>query len=230
MNPSRSPMRLLLLEDSDVLRPALQHGLVDSGYAVDVAENASAALRSLELHAYSTVIVDLDLPELDRRALLKMLGGRARLARLLVAVDSGEMPPGTESHLGTGVEYLARPLVLADILAHLSLLPACPPKLPESEIRVGKLRLDPNRRAVCIKDHALALSPKEFTLLECLVRQRGRLMTRMALFEHIYSGHRESSDKVIEVLMSTLRTKLSRAGAAELIETRRGMGYIIPTN
>lgn len=102
------------------------------------------------------------------------------------------------------------------------------PSDPECTLRAGAVSVDLDQRVATYKGQSLALTPRELALLACLLRERNRVMTRRALFERLYADQSEASDKVIEVLMSTLRAKLSRVGARELIETRRGMGYVIP--
>ena len=88
--------------------------------------------------------------------------------------------------------------------------------------------MDVRQHSVRCKGKLLQLTPKEFALLECLLRNQGRMMTRDTLFLRLYGEHSAASNKVVEVLMSTLRSKLVPAGADDLIETRRGFGYIIP--
>lgn len=98
------------------------------------------------------------------------------------------------------------------------------------ELTVGSLTLRCSDRTVCCHGRAAQLSPKELALLELLMAHRGKVYTRAALFEQLYGAGSERSDKVIEVVMSTLRTKLAQLGADELIETRRGYGYVVPLN
>ena len=92
----------------------------------------------------------------------------------------------------------------------------------------GELTLDTNARLATVRGSPLPLTPKEYALLETLLRHRGRSFTRVALFERLYDGLSEASDRVVEVIVSTLRTKLASAGIRELIETRRGFGYRVP--
>ncbi|MFO1496651.1 MAG: response regulator transcription factor [Lysobacterales bacterium] len=98
------------------------------------------------------------------------------------------------------------------------------------ELTIGALTLRSGERTVYCRGRVAQLSPKEVALLELLMAHRGRVYTRAALFEQLYGSGSERSDKVIEVVMSTLRTKLAQLGADELIETRRGYGYVVPLN
>ncbi len=101
--------------------------------------------------------------------------------------------------------------------------------LKSDVLEAGNLHLDVLQRRVTFASFAVALAPREFTLLTCLMRERGKLMTRSMLFARLYGESLGTSEKAIEVLMSTLRAKLAKVGANELIETRRNMGYIIPS-
>ena len=97
-----------------------------------------------------------------------------------------------------------------------------------SKLTCGELILDTNARVASARGAPLPLTPKEYALLETLLRHRGRSFTRAALFERLYDGLSDASDRVIEVVVSTLRTKLDKAGLPALIETRRGFGYRVP--
>lgn len=112
--------------------------------------------------------------------------------------------------------------------SHDNLLPA--DQAESDALTVGGLTLRCSDRAVYFHGRSAQLSPKELALLELLMAHRGKVYTRAALFEQLYGASSERSDKVIEVVMSTLRTKLALLGAVDLIETRRGYGYIVPLN
>ena len=95
-------------------------------------------------------------------------------------------------------------------------------------LQAGELRLDPRSRRAFWRQGDLELTPKEYALMALLLRERGHLLTRAQIFDRLYDSQSEASDKVVEVILSTLRGKLAKAGAPDVIETRRGFGYVIP--
>ena len=220
-------MRLLLVEDSERLRQALVPLLVAAGHAVDTAADGALALAYLDRYDYAVVVLDLMLPRLDGLEVLRTMRARGKRARVLV-LSARDQVQDRVAALDRGADdYLVKPFSSEELLARLSALLRRSLEQPEPALRAGPLVLDPRRRQVQVDGHSLALSPKEFALLECLLRERGRVLSRAQLFERVYSGQSESSDKVIEVLMSTLRSKLAEHGAGELVQTRRGFGYVV---
>lgn len=220
-------MRLLLVEDSERLRHALIPVLSAAGYAVDAAADGAEGLGYLEAYDYAVVVLDLMLPKVDGLGVLQAMRARGNPARVLVLSARDQVQDRVNALDRGADDYLVKPFSSDELLARLAALLRRSLDQPEPDLRAGALILDPRRRLVRVGEHLLSLSPKEFALLECLLRERNRVLTRSQLFERVYSGQSESSDKVIEVLMSTLRSKLAERGANELIETRRGFGYVI---
>jgi len=125
-------------------------------------------------------------------------------------------------------DYLVKPFALDELLARLRALQRRPCEQAGPVLRHAGIELDPRTRIAHRGGAALDLTPKEYALLELLLRQRGRVLSRVQIFERLYDGASETSDKAVEVIVSTLRAKLAQAGAdADLIQTRRGFGYVI---
>jgi two-component system copper resistance phosphate regulon response regulator CusR len=219
-------VRLLIVEDSPTLGRDLSSALVRDGHVVDLAADGAEALRFLSGFHYDVVTLDLMIPRLDGWAVLRRLQGRGGRPRVLVLSARDQVEDRVEAlNLGAD-DYMVKPFAYAELLARLHALGR------RSEggapvLRAGALEVDPRARLARVDGVVLALSPKEYGLLEALLGQRGRVLSRPALFERLYDARSEASDKVIEVLVSTLRTKLARAGMPELIETRRGFGYVV---
>ena len=125
-------------------------------------------------------------------------------------------------------DYLTKPFELAELLARLRALVRRPPQRAVPVLRHGDLEVDPRSRTARFKGIDLGLTPKEYGLLDLLLRRRGATLSRPQIFEHLYDSRSDASDKVVEVIVSTLRTKLAQCGLDELIVTRRGFGYILP--
>jgi two-component system copper resistance phosphate regulon response regulator CusR len=124
-------------------------------------------------------------------------------------------------------DYLVKPFAFEELLARLLALGRRNFAEASPEIRCGRLTLDTATQLARVDDTVLTLTPKEYALLELLLRRKGHVMSRAVIFEQLYESDSNASDTVIEVLISTLRAKLSRAGLTDLIETRRGFGYVV---
>ena len=221
-------MKLLLVEDSTRLAAALVAGLRTAGFAVDHAADGQAALEYLRLHEYDVLILDLMLPRLPGLEVLRALRATGAATRVLV-LSARDQIEDRVSALNLGADdYLLKPFDFAELQARVQALLRRRYGETSSQLTCGDLTLDTQARVATLRGTALPLTPKEYALLETLLRHRGRSFTRAALFERLYDGLSEASDRVIEVILSTLRTKLDAAGLPTLIETRRGFGYRVP--
>jgi DNA-binding response OmpR family regulator len=219
-------VRLLIVEDSPTLGRDLGAALARDGHVVDLAADGEEALQFLAGYRYDVMTLDLMMPRLDGWALLQRLQGRSGRPRVLVLSARDQVGDRVEAlHLGAD-DYMVKPFSYAELLARLHAL-ARRHEDGSPVLQAGSLEVDPRARLARVNGTVLALSPKEYGLLETLLGQRGRVLSRTALFERLYDARSEASDKVIEVLVSTLRTKLAQAGIADLIETRRGFGYVV---
>ncbi len=221
-------MKLLLVEDSGRLAVALTSSLREEGYAVDHAADGRVALRQLEQHEYDLMVLDLMLPEVAGLEVLRALR-RSRASTRVLVLSALEETEDRVAALNLGADdYLMKPFELAELKARLAALLRRRYGETSHLLTHGQLTLDTNARLATVRGAALPLTPKEYALLETLLRERGRALTRTALFERLYDGLSEASDRVIEVIVSTLRVKLAHAGVEGLIETRRGFGYRVP--
>lgn len=219
-------MRLLIVEDSPTLGRDLCAALVRDGHAVDLAEDGEQAMRYLAGFHYDVVTLDLMMPRMDGWAVLRALRDRADRPRVLVLSARGQVEDRVEVlNLGAD-DFMVKPFAYTELLARLHALMRRGEQQPML-LTVGALVVDPRARAARVDGAPLPLSPKEYALLELLLGQRDRVFSRAALFEGLYDARSEASDKVIEVLLSTLRAKLAQAGIEHLIETRRGFGYVV---
>lgn len=221
-------MRVLLVEDSTVLAEALRGHLARHGHACDVAADGQLALAYLARYDYDAMVLDLMLPKLDGFAVLAQLrrGGSALPVLVLSARDQVD---DRVRALDAGADdYLVKPFALDELLARLRALARRPAQAMLPRLQLDALEVDPRVRRAWHRGIELDLSPKEYALLEVLLRERGQVLTRAQLFERLYDSASDASDKAIEVILSTLRGKLTRAGAGNPIETRRGFGYCIP--
>lgn len=223
----RFTVKILVVEDSPILRESLATRLRAQGANVDTAEDGAAALAFLERYPYDVLILDLMLPRLDGLGVLRALRASGVSTRVLVLSARDQVADRVEAlNLGAD-DYMVKPFAQSELDSRLQALMRRSLEAPAPVLVAGALTLDPVRRLVTVANQALAVTPKEFGLLEALLRARGSVLTRGRLFELLYDSRSDASDKVIEVLVSTLRAKLAQAGLASLIQTRRGFGYVI---
>lgn len=219
-------MRILIVEDSETLSEALDRRLRQEGYACDIAADGVAALDFLRSYRYDAIVLDLMLPRLDGFGVLREMGRETGAAPVLV-LSARELVDDRVNALDAGADdYLVKPFALDELLARLRALVRRPAQRDAPVLRHRELEVDPRARAARWRGQDLRLTPKEYALLELLLRRQGATLSRSQIFEHLYDSRSDASDKVVEVIVSTLRTKLARHGIGELIQTRRGFGYV----
>jgi two-component system OmpR family response regulator len=216
-------MRLLLVEDEPDLRRALARALTEEHFAVDESPDGEDGLfRALEID-YDAIVLDLMLPRLSGFEVLNEIrrGGRTTPVLLLTARDAiGDRVRGLNSGAD---DYLTKPFAVEELVARLRALIRRAAQHPAPAMAIGDVEVDLAARRVHRRGHEVELTGREYSILELLVRQRGTVVPRSALFDHLYNEDHESTSNAIEVHIASLRRKL---GAA-LIETRRGLGYLI---
>jgi two-component system copper resistance phosphate regulon response regulator CusR len=173
------------------------------------------------------VVLDIVMPRVDGREVLARTRSWRSKPRILVLSALDQITDRVEA-LDLGADdYLVKPFAFEEVRARIQALGRRPVHEASPVLEAGALRIDTATRLVKADGKVLPLTPKEYALLELLVRRRGHVLSRAAIFEQLYESDSDASDSVIEALMSTLRSKLARAGISQLIETRRGFGYVI---
>ncbi|HXE65769.1 MAG TPA: response regulator transcription factor [Rhodanobacteraceae bacterium] len=221
-------MNLLLVEDSERLRDNVARGLRAEGFTVDVACDGVEATGYLAGFGYDFVILDLGLPRLDGFGVLGALPAGGERPRVLVLSARDQVHDRIEALNAGADDYLVKPFAFEEVLARLHALARRPAEVQADVLEHAGVRLDAQARRVTANRGMLQLTPREFALLELLLRHRGRVFTRAAILERIAGSGSEASDRSIEVVVFSLRRKLVDAGCEGLIENRRGAGYLIP--
>jgi two-component system OmpR family response regulator len=203
----------------------VRRGLVEEGHAADVAAKGEDAVWMAEAHPYDAIVLDVMLPGLSGFETCRRLrnAGVWTPVLMLTARDAVE---DRVSGLDVGADdYLTKPFSLAELLARLRALVRRGGVERPTELVVGDLRLDPASRRVWRGETEIALSPKEFALLETFMRRPGQVLTRLQLIEHAWDFAYENRSNVIDVYVRYLREKVDRPFGRDSIETVRGAGY-----
>lgn len=219
-------MRILLVEDDRRLAEILAEALTDQLYAVDLAFEAESALREIEVNGYDLLLLDVMLPELDGISFCSLLRSRGYQMPILM-VTARDTVSDKISGLDAGADdYIVKPVDLGELFARIRALlrrgnTALPPVL-----EWGNLRLDPSTGDVCYAQTPIHLTPKEFCILELLMRQGRRLISRRAIVQNIWPNDSTVEEDTVKVHLRSLRQKLKGAGAPEnTIETVHSRGY-----
>jgi two-component system copper resistance phosphate regulon response regulator CusR len=221
-------MRVLVVDDSERLRQSLATGLRAEGMTVETAADGVQALALLASLPFDVVVLDLVMPRMDGVRVLRELLPRRTKPRILVLSARDHVSDRVEA-LDLGADdYLVKPFAFDEVRARIQALARRRADDASPVLSLDTLSIDTSARLARVDGAVLPLTPKEYALLELLLHRRGHVLSRSAIFEQLYASDSDASDKVIEALMSTLRAKLMDAGLPELIETRRGFGYVVP--
>ena len=219
---------MLIVEDSARLRESLSRGLTAAGFTADGAANGIIACQHLDTYEYELVVLDLGLPGMDGLGVLRHLQGRATRPRILVLSARDQISDSVDALNRGADDYLVKPFSFDELVARLHALARRSKEAQAPQLTLGALALDPTARNVYVNGQALTLTPREFSLLELLLRHRGRTFSRSEILERLAGCESTASDRSVEVLVFGLRRKLEHAGMGELVQTRRGFGYLIP--
>ena len=218
-------MRVLIVEDEPKMAALVRRGLVEEGHAADVAARGEDAVWMAEAHPYDAIVLDVMLPGLSGFDTCRQLrsAGVWTPVLMLTARDAVE---DRVSGLDAGADdYLGKPFSLAELLARLRALVRRGGIERPTELLVDDLKLDPASRRVWRGETEIALSPKEFALLETFMRRPGEVLSRLQLIEHAWDFAYENRSNVDDVYVRYLREKVDRPFGRSSIETVRGAGY-----
>lgn len=220
-------MRLLVVEDNPKLSDLLVALLNDQSYAVDAAPTVEDARAALDVATYDLVILDLALPDGDGGTVLRELRRRGESVPVLVATARTEVVHRVATLDQGADDYLVKPFSPEELLARVRALLRRPARTLNPVIVAGNVALDTAQISVNIGETAVDMPRREITVLETLIRSHGRLVSRRALEDAIYSLNAEVTPNAIEVAVSRVRKRLESHGATVAITAMRGLGYIL---
>lgn len=221
-------MNILIIEDDCQTAQFIKKGLQESGYVVDHAEDGEAGLEFALTGSYDALIVDRMLPKLDGLTVISTLREKKMTVPVLILSALGEVDNRVEGLKAGGDDYLIKPYAFSELLARLqALLRRAQPTKERTHLIVADLKLDLLKRKVTRGDKTIHLQPREFVLLEYLMRNAGQVITRTMLLEKVWDYHFDPQTNVIDVHISRLRGKIDRNFDTPLLHTIRGAGYIL---
>jgi two-component system, OmpR family, response regulator len=222
-------MRVLVVEDEVKMAGLIRRGLVEEGYAADVASTGEDAIWMAQAHPYDAIVLDVMLPRLSGYETCRTLRNAGVWAPVLM-LTARDAVEDRVAGLDVGADdYLTKPFSFAELLARLRALARRGGVERPAELEVGDLRLDPAARRAWRGKVEIQLSPKEFALLETFMRRPGQVLSRLQLLEHAWDFAYENRSNVIDVYVRYLREKVDRPFGASSIETVRGVGYRLLT-
>jgi len=226
--PYYSSMRVLLIEDDRQMAEYLRKALTEVGAVADHAADGRGGLLQAASGEYDALIVDRMLPGLDGLAIIRTLRASGNQTPVLILSALGEVDDRVEGLRAGGDDYLVKPFAFSELHARLEvLLRRGAAEVPETRLRVGDLEMDLLKREVVRAGRPIQLQPREFRLLEYLMRHAGQVVTRTMLLEQVWDYHFDPQTNVIDVHISRLRGKIDRDFDTPLLHTVRGAGYMI---
>jgi two-component system OmpR family response regulator len=221
-------MRLLVVEDDATIGSFLEKGLRQSGYAVDRAHDGEEGLRLALAEPYDAAVVDLMLPHRDGLCLIEELRRQGKKTPVLILSARRSVDDRVKGLQTGGDDYLTKPFAFAELLARLqALLRRCSVVAEPTRLVVADLSLDLVSRRVERAGQRLELRPRELALLEYLMRNTGRVVSKAMILSHVWDYSFDPRTNVVDVLVHRLRERVDKGFDRKLIRTLRGMGYVL---
>lgn len=223
-------MRLLLIEDETSLLDLIQRNLVRAGFTVDAVGTADLARSALSTSRYDAVILDLGLPDEDGLIVLREMRSRRDATPVLILTARDDVEDRVTGLNSGADDYLLKPFAMPELVARLKALLRRPSGALGVVLEAGNVRFDTTGREVTIDGKPLALTAREMSLLENLLRRSGRVVPKRHLEERVYGFDDDVTPNSLEVLLHRLRRKLAGGGFSGEIHTVRGVGYMLADN
>ena len=221
-------MRILVVEDDTKIASFISKGLKEAGFAVDVASDGVDGLHLGSTEPYDAAIVDIMLPGLDGLSLIERLREK-RISTPVIILSAKRSVDDRVKGLQTGGDdYMTKPFSFSELLARVQALIRRSTRVSEpSKLSAGDLTVDLLTREVTRGDCEISLPTREFALLEYLIRNKGRIISKTSILEHVYDYSFDPQTNVVDVLVCRLRNKIDKDFSDKMIQTVRGMGYVL---
>jgi len=221
-------MHALIIEDDAAIAGFIARGLREAGFAVDVASNGHEGLEAAMAGQPDVAIVDLMLPGRDGLSVIDELRRRGRSTPVLILSAKRSVDDRVQGLQAGGDDYLTKPFAFAELLARVQALVRRASRAPEpTSLTVADLSIDLLSRKVTRAGQNVELRPREFALLEYLMRNAGKVISKTMILSHVWEYSFDPQTNIVDVLVSRLRDKIDRPFEKKLLQTVRGVGYVI---
>lgn len=216
-------MRILVVEDEKQLAQNIKDYFAKKGWAIDLAPDGEEGMFLAQNESYDLLILDLALPDMDGLKICQSLRSKGKRTPILILTARSSVEEKVMGLNAGADDYLAKPFAFSELEARLVALIRRSQSEGKTILKIRDLALDPLKHLVLLNHHSIELSPKEFAILEILLRRKGQILTRSMLTEHVWDYNFESMSNLIDVFISTLRRKIGKG----YIKTVHGVGYKI---
>ena len=221
-------MRILLIEDDREAARYVARGLHEAGHIVDTTDNGADGLALASHEPYDVLVIDRMLPAMDGLSVVEHLRQQEKNVPVLILSALGDLEDRVTGLRAGGDDYLPKPFAFEELLARVEALGRrTHPHVANTQLKVSDLEMDVLARQVRRAGKVISLQPREFRLLEYLMRHSGQVVTRTMLLENVWDYHFDPQTNVIDVHISRLRSKIDRAFPMPLLHTVRGAGYML---
>ncbi|MBI1249608.1 response regulator [bacterium] len=220
-------MRVLIIEDYEPVRSSLAQALSEDGFTVDAAADGTNGLWLARHYHFDAIVLDIMLPGIDGMEILRMLRQQKSSVPVLLLTARHTVEDRVEGLDSGADDYLVKPFAMAELLARVRAMIRRRFGDSDSLIQIGELSIDTTAKSAQVGEETLELTAGEYRLLELLCRRRNQVVTRSEIWDSLYDTNSGTASNVVDVYIGYLRKKLKSAGMDSLIETRRGLGYLV---
>ena len=221
-------MRILIVEDDTKIASFIEKGLEQAGYAVDQVGDGESGLDMAILNPYDAAVVDIMLPKMDGLSLIEEMRRRRIETPVIILSAKRSVDDRIKGLKAGGDDYLTKPFSFSELLVRVqALLRRASKSSSPVKFSIGDLHMDLLTRKVHRGGKEIELQPREFSLLEYLLRNKGNVLSKTMIMEHVWDYHFDPQTNVVDVLVSRLRSKIDRGFDVKLLHTLRGVGYVL---
>jgi two-component system copper resistance phosphate regulon response regulator CusR len=222
-------MKILVIEDDPTVGQYVKRGLEEQRWGVDLVTDGEEGERRAAAEQYDLVVLDMRLPGRSGMEVLRNIRGRGFERPVLVLTAQDAVDAKVEAFRAGADDYVTKPFAFEELLARVEALSRRTPTMAAAVLKVSDLSLDKNTRTVTRGGDAIELTPKEYAVLEYLMRHAGRVMSRTLITEYAWGYHFDPGTNIVDVVINHLRKKIDSAQPVKLIHTVRGVGYVVRT-
>jgi two-component system OmpR family response regulator len=220
-------MKILVVEDDRTVGQYVKRGLEEQRYHADLVDDGMEGLRLASGGRYDLIVLDLRLPEMNGLEVLRTLRDRGNTTPVLVLTAQDAVDFKVQALRSGADDYVTKPFAFEELLARVEALGRRPKEIRSPGLKVGDLELDGETREVRRGGERIELTPKEYTVLEYLMRHAGRVMSRTLITEYAWDYHFDPGTNIVDVVINRLRKKVDTGHAQKLVHTVRGVGYVV---